>query len=277
MKPTDGIPAAAKPAAKRRRGWIVRDFLSSLGRCPGQLATCLVLYPLLAAGITLWVRHLGVVFHLQMCRGDPYCWYTFLFLPALGIVPAALYLLMHLLKYDFTAPFLIHWSSKQDLFLRQAVKTVLLAVLVALYYSLCQWAVSWVAPVGMNWDQPGSIYVYQVGTLGAAVPQWRLMLVLFGSIFFSVLAMGLCYLALRWITGRDLTGVLFAIVIAAFEMVGTPLLYNFLFVGYAAWRPGIPAPERGFLVGLLWAAVAMLVGYLASGRKDFLGEQQQQK
>ena len=95
--------------------------------------------------------------------------------------------------------------------------------------------------------------------------------------FFQCVGYGAVLFGAAMDTGRDLTGVLFAIVIAAFEMVGTPLLYNFLFVGYAAWRPGIPAPERGFLVGLLWAAVAMLVGYLASGRKDFLGEQQQQK
>ena len=112
MKPTDGTPAAAKPAAKRRRGWIVRDFLSSLGRCPGQLATCLVLYPLLAAGITLWVRIWGLFFTCRCAGAILIAGIRFSF-AALGIVPAALYLLMHLLKYDFTAPFLIHWSSKQ--------------------------------------------------------------------------------------------------------------------------------------------------------------------
>lgn len=204
------------------------------------------------------------------------------------IVPVLLFLIAILLKYDFNPTGIIRRKSRQGLWLKQVGNLVAFSALAAAYLTVCCAAVSlFVANSICNWDKENSFFFRDLLAKAASdkfssivpkpmtVPPSALeilgMFFLFS--FFSITAIGMIVLLIKWIFGSHVLGFCIIITIALLDWFDVPVLYAYSSILYVQWAKDVPV-ICNMIYPVVWIAVLTAIGWLFAKRKDFLGAQQ---
>ena len=214
---------------------------------------------------------------IQYCLSDAYCFaesYCKYF-----IIPLAAFVVVHMLKYNFRAEYVVRMQSIRKLWLTLCEKVITLAFLVAVYLLITVTCIgSLYGQFNCNWtSKDSSAYAILQVVVTDPPSVWTVMTAYFLIVFLTVAVMGLIITLLWWIFDTPLVGYAGMIVFLDLELGMRPSPTKLFFAKVnmdpvSVYYRGINYDDMIIYPTLVLLGL-IVTGYIFIRKKDFFKKQ----
>jgi len=210
---------------------------------------------------------------IQYCLSDAYC-FAESFCKFL-IVPLAAFVVVHMLKYNFRAEYVVRMQSIRKLWLVLCKKVIILALLVAIYLLVIVTCIGSIyGQFNCNWTSKNSS-AYAILHVDVTNPPdvWTVMITYFLIVFLTVAVMGLIIILLWWVFDTPLAGYAGMIVFLKLELGMKPSPTKLFFAKVnmnpaSVYYRGINYDDM-IIYPILIMLGLIVTGYIFVRKKDF--------
>jgi len=214
---------------------------------------------------------------IQYCLSDAYCFaesYCKFF-----IVPLAAFVVVHMLKYNFRAEYVVRMQNVRKLWLVLCKKVITLAFLVAIYLLVTVTCIgSLYGQLNCNWISKDSSAYAMLHVIVRNPPSvGTVMIVYFLVVFLTIAVMGLITTLLWWIFNTPLVGYAGMIVFLDLELGMHPSPTKLFFAKVNMNPASVYYRGINYIDMILYPTLIMLglivIGYIFIRKKDFFKKQ----
>lgn len=186
------------------------------------------------------------------------------------IVPFAILAIMFFLKNDFNQNNVIRYKSIRTIWINTVKKICLISLYVAVITVLIAGVCGkFMSDCDFNWNKPFTFFWSTTnGKTIESVSYPIVVLILFTSIFFTVLICGLVYFLMYWLTGSSILGVVTVLAICVFGYSEENLFHKYISADTEVWLNNIDWSAQILLpIGI--CTLIIMAGYLLVKNKQF--------
>jgi len=206
----------------------------------------------------------------SLCYADCFCLICVAQVVGLFFIPFVFFMTCFLSKRIFSSQMILRLKNRETVWNLQVI------VLVKTAFYLSTYLTAWIAFLGtffsnqlLNWNKQRSLFFATTQATIGSYSIWEIILLFWLCSFLLLITIPLCALLTQWISGKEIAGWLYLILITGWNMVSP---FKFLSGKLYLWYRSFLEPST-FAVGIFGCIglifVLWMIGKKQARRKDF--------